>query len=564
MKAVGGVTFNFDESVLVEDRKLQIPLNFYKTGHNFTTQFKLQLIQSHTTRNITINTVETVNFSDKTVNFSDKTVNFSDKSVTDVTGEIVKDVTGESVKDVTGESVKFGYLDSKQLEELIDENCVATRNVYNSVITETINEFQRLELLEKQKLERENFEKKRIEQEKLENQRKQIQNSHNENLTLHNENLTLQGEKLTLQGEKLTLQGEKLTLQGEKLTLQGEKLTLQGEKLTLQGEKLTVGANKFDDISWDYVPKNRTILFFDDLREKFIKFERIYSEVRSNSELKQVRIDLSKRVKICLNSIANTQKQVDLTFKTLSSLLQQCNSEDLKIFTLFKIVEGVLNCCEQGQIYINPKSVWSFSRLLASIDKINPDFNTIFITLLTLKTKLIIPKFYLTRNDTFSEANVGQNMTPDNTVELGKLYEYPVDVNEEIVYNKRLSSYLRLYLSYLCIKNDFTTIWSYYANVVNSSWNTIFIQFIPCILITILNITSYFMHNIYKLQFKKVLVNINKLLNEKLMRCNNTSSVQMYIGQLQQFYHDFNSGVKLTEPEGYKMKYKEEDLRNDI
>uniref|UniRef100_A0A3B0MJJ6 Membrane protein, putative n=1 Tax=Theileria annulata TaxID=5874 RepID=A0A3B0MJJ6_THEAN len=437
-----GVTFNFDESILLDD-KIQIPLNFYKTNHNFTIQFKQQLYTNTDNKN---KENEDIGNLDTRTGYLDKFGNLDNKF-----GNLDTNVVNLD---------NFGYLDIKELEELINENYISTKNLYNSFINNTINEHEKLQ----QHIKNQQLEQQLLEQQKLQNE----------------------------QLEKEKLQNEQL----EKEKLKQHQLLLEQQQ---QLEKDVI----------DFIPKNMTIKIFDEMKAKFKKLEEIYNEIKSNTELKSLRIELSKKIKICLNSIANTQKQVNLTFNNLSRILNE-SSENLKIFILFKIVEGVLNCCEQGQIYINPKSVWSFSRLLASIDHINNNFNIIFITLLTFKTILIIPKFYYIQSNRVDTMNQVDSVNQVDKVDmrLNRLYEYPEDINEEIIYNKRLSSYIRLYLSYLCIKNDFNTIWSYYANVINSSWNNIFIQFIPCLLITILNITSYFMYHIYKLQFIKVIITI--------------------------------------------------------
>ncbi|UKJ87952.1 hypothetical protein MACJ_000394 [Theileria orientalis] len=517
-----GVAFTFDESILEENPRLNVPLTILKNESYSASVFNKYLYNL----NLSYKKSDALLL----INKHDPGANL--ESVSRLSNTTVKKHEEGSYTHSDSNKFRTGYPDTKNIEELLESNIVKSNQVYNTLINDALEELENLERVERELKEKELKEKLEKEQKiKEESERqKELERVKNEPKEVENKG---------------------------------------GIGLTTSN----VASNNVNELlnGHDYIPKNNSVKIYEDITGTFNEYDKLYNEMKENNTLKTNRIQISKRVTACLNGLANTEKQIQLIFDKLVQIFNEF--PQMKLFIAFKIIEGILNCCEEGcQIYINNKSAWSFSRLLQKLVDLDQMFSTIYLKLISVKCIFTIPKFYVTKSQTPGTSTNATTNTIANNTNIGddisslcKLYGYELgNSSSDIRYNKRLKSFLTLHLAFFVVRNDYRSIWSFYSNVVNSSWDNVLLPVVPNILITLLSTTAHFMLRAYQIQFKKILVNIVQLLNSRLNQLMYTSSFQMYRGQVEQFIQQFNSKGHFDAPEGYSLKYKEEELRRDV
>ncbi|BAM39002.1 conserved hypothetical protein [Theileria orientalis strain Shintoku] len=517
-----GVTFYFDESYIEENPRLNVPLSIVKNESRSVSIFNKYLYD--------LNVSYKKSDSLLSINKHDAGANL--ENVNRRSSSSVKKHEESSYTRKDSSKFRTGYPDTKNIEDLVESNIVKSKQVYNRLINDALEELENLERAERELREKELKEK-------------------------------LEREKKIKEEEERQKELERLKNEQEEAENRGG---IGSATSNVESSSVNVLFNE-----QDYVPKNNTVKIYEDITDSFNEYDKQYNEIKANSTLKRNRIDISKRVTACLNGLANTEKQIQLIFDRLAQMLTEF--PQMKLFIAFKIIEGILNCCEEGcQIYINNKSAWSFSRILQKLVELDQTFSTIYLKLISAKCIFAIPRFYVSKSQTpgsvtsADASNIANNGSVGADVAaLCKIYGYELsNSSSDIKYNKRLKSFLTLHLAFFVVRKDYRSIWSFYSNVVNASWDNVLLPVVPNILITLLTTTSYFMLGAYQIQFRKILVNIVQLLNSRLNNLMYTASFQMYRGQVEEFIQQFNSKGKFDVPEGYSLKYKEEELRRDV
>ncbi|KAK1442936.1 hypothetical protein BgAZ_304540 [Babesia gibsoni] len=300
----------------------------------------------------------------------------------------------------------------------------------------------------------------------------------------------------------------------------------------------------------DYLPNNRYTQQIDDYQKDFDSVKAMYDNFLNNGDMavKQARIDIAKRINTTVNTLAGTQKQVELSHSAIVNIINDYRNERMVVeFVTFRVIDSVLNCCDPGcQMYLNPKSVWPFAYLLRGLMSINPNCRAIYYTKIKKSCAYIVPRLYQGKKQE----------------ELEKLHGY--SKQNDVSYIKKQVTLLRLHIALMVVTNDVEGLWAWFAGFVNSCYKNVLKQPLSGILVTAMSIGGHLCLETYKDQFKKVVACCHDIYESGVFKVKNCEAADMYNGQLSQFLEQFKKTGTIDEPEGIKMKQQEEELHEGI
>ncbi|AFZ80834.1 hypothetical protein BEWA_002410 [Theileria equi strain WA] len=533
-----GVTFSFDESLFVEERKISVP-GMVCANNDFKVDFPYNLPKidnsQHISKSIARIALSTFEGRRCEVWEPENTLCLSRELSADNV-EYIEDTSGyttsmasvsDYMKPSCGSESSFqperGYdvthikeMENRKeslhnsVDNILEGNKRISQDFYSKILDDTLNEIQSLEKEREERLaelERKREAKLKTEQKAAELAQTQTSNSMDKDDRKTNTSLAVGS----------------------------------GTKDT-QNPSLMPSHH----VNHSYSPQNIYTEKYDAYLEDYNSLKNIYDNVMNNMEYKPYRIAISRKVTTCINAVAGTTRQVDLSFSTISAILNECGHNDLKIYAIFRIVQNVFDMCEPGcQIYLNKKSVWPFAHLIRGLLTLSDYARVIYFSLLLKRSQYAIPRLF-----------IGEDIET-----LCKHHEIK-DLNSDSTF-KHIQAFVRLHLSILVVLNDHTLLWSWFAGFINSCWSKVLKATLAAVLITALETCAFYLLGVYNKQFHKVLANCEELLQHELELPENKkfAPTEMYIGQLKMFFLDFRKSGKINEPDGYQMKHHEEELR---
>ncbi|KAK1939585.1 hypothetical protein X943_001288 [Babesia divergens] len=361
--------------------------------------------------------------------------------------------------------------------------------------------------------------------------------------------------KIIQKQNKALLENQKIKTTSVEAKAQPEKP--QESKTAIQPPQLIAEPSSQDELMTQqekppaaYLPCNAHTRQIDEYE---VEFERLKAEYEAfvasgDPAVKQARLDIAKRIITTVNTLAATQKQIDNSYSTLVNIRNQYGSEPkVLVFMTFRVIENVLDCCEPGcQMYLNPKSVWPFAHLIRGLMAVGHNCREVYYSMIKKRCPYIIPRLYQSNDEE----------------KLKQLHQY--SKHNSNTYFRKQVTLVRLHLAIMAVTQDVEGLWAWFAGFLNACPAKVFKPPLPGVLITALTVAAHMCLETYKGQFKKVLLCCEDLFNKGVFRVKNCESADMYNEQLSQFFREFRKMGTIKEPEGYKLKEQEEELRKDF
>ncbi|ORM40381.1 uncharacterized protein BXIN_2184 [Babesia sp. Xinjiang] len=240
----------------------------------------------------------------------------------------------------------------------------------------------------------------------------------------------------------------------------------------------------------DYVPDNTYTQHVDSYEDEYMALRSEYEAFVQNGDpsVKHIRVDIAKKINTTVNTLANTQKQVDNSYTTLLNIKNQYENEPhVLLFLVFRVIEAVLDCCEPGcQMYLNPKSVWPSAHLIRGIMSFHSGCLAIYFTTMKKRCPYTIPRLYQGTDE----------------VELQERHHY--SKHNKNTYFKKHLALVRLHLALLVVTEDTKGAWGWFASFLNACTQNVFKLPLSGVLVTALTIAGHMCWRAYNEQFAKV------------------------------------------------------------
>jgi len=311
--------------------------------------------------------------------------------------------------------------------------------------------------------------------------------------------------------ETKRIEDERLLKKEETLNLERQKQALEKERLErIEKEELLkkkVVSVKNDNVNEVEVKGEKDILNYDiwitEEYDNYIFYGKectdIWNEFYEKDKNDIVKEDKDIKLK-CFKTVQSILNRLSGTNETVNSAIKQANYEYLNLinssnenqknklghcfnYTLFKSINNnVLQSMDNLKI-------WSYSHLIYGLKNYDYIYKVLF-GLIIYHYPVIMGLFNI---NSYKSNKI-------KTAELDSSIFY-IPMRKNIInneYMKRLTTFSKIYLGILVIENNADTLWRIWARVLMSD---IPIAMIICI--DLLNITGFFMFNIFKLNFKK-------------------------------------------------------------
>ncbi|GFE55712.1 GLE1, putative [Babesia ovis] len=298
-----------------------------------------------------------------------------------------------------------------------------------------------------------------------------------------------------------------------------------------------------------YCPRNKYTENIDNYESEYENLRREYDAYAKNTDprIKQIRIDIARKINTTVNKLANTQKQVNHSYNTLVEIKNQYQHEpSALVYLTFRVIETVLDLCEPGgQMYLNPKAVWASAHLIRGMLTLHPSARAIYLTLVKRSCPYAVPRLYEGTDPT----------------ELEKLHGCTKrDVN---TYLKKQTAVVRFHLALMVVTVDIQGLWAWFAGFLNGCTKNVFRLPLSGVISTALTTAAHLCLQSYKQQFVKVLAVCEDMFKRGRFMVPNCEAAEMYHEHISHFFNEYRKTGTLDPPEGSEMKECEADIQRD-
>ncbi|KAK6590011.1 hypothetical protein RS030_192798 [Cryptosporidium xiaoi] len=219
-----------------------------------------------------------------------------------------------------------------------------------------------------------------------------------------------------------------------------------------------------------------------------------FKEIVSSTDatIKSTRINTKKTIQLSINQISSTNQQIILSSQRIKNMLSDMRFSQSGVassfynYSLYLAATLFVDQCS-SQISAHPESVWCYSYSCMQILEDNKDF------------------IYFLEGIMFKEFKFLYTSDLDD---ISIKHDKSKNIDDSFL--KRLGSVVRFYLSINILRGSFGKIWIWLVKLLNCDKPH---KLFPIVMISVVEIISYFFKNVFKIQYIKI---IDYILNHKL------------------------------------------------